>query len=337
MLVQKTTSKCEITEVEQSIPSCGEDDVLVKIIRVGICGSDMQIYHGLHPTAKFPLVQGHEGCGIVQRTGSNVEGFKAGDRVVIFPLNYCGRCYACRSGKHNLCINLSFVGVGQDGLFSEYVILSPHNLYKIPEDMDIDAAALVEPTAVGVAAAKRVHAGAGKNIIVLGAGPIGNLTAQVCHAFGANVLATDHSDEKLSLLSKSGIHTINTAFFSLDEKIESCFESGIADIIIDCVGTSSTLEQAINTSSNGSTILVVGNLKQPIMLQLPVLQRREVDLLGTFLYDEMAFDQSLKLLYNKSINIGGFITAHFSLSQLPAALSYIENNPANTIKVLIDF
>lgn len=159
------------------IPEVGDDQVLIEMKRVGICGSDIQVYHGRHKYMKFPVVQGHEGSGIICKTGRHVAGFTVGDRVTVQPQVFCGECAACKSGHYNVCQQLKVYGVNTNGMAVEYFLTEASKVLKIGDEMSFDEGALVEPAAVAVGAVRRSGNLQAKHVLVVGAGPIGNFVA----------------------------------------------------------------------------------------------------------------------------------------------------------------
>ena len=192
--------RIDLEDVE--IPSISADEVLLKIHAIGICGSDIQMYHGLHKYMTFPVVIGHEVAASIAEVGANVTDYKVGDLVTIEPQVFCGECYPCQIGRFNVCEHLKVMGVHQDGLACEYFAVKPMYLHPCPEGMSDNCMALVEPLAVGVGSVKRAGDVTGKNVVVVGAGTIGNLTAQAAKALGAaKVMITDVFDPLKSDMS----------------------------------------------------------------------------------------------------------------------------------------
>ncbi|HEY5466546.1 MAG TPA: alcohol dehydrogenase catalytic domain-containing protein, partial [Clostridia bacterium] len=207
MLQVKMPEAFKIEYLDLPVPEIGDDDVLVQMKRVGVCGSDIQIYHGKHKYMKFPVVQGHEGSGVIAKVGAKVSGFKIGDRVTIQPQVVCGECAPCRSGHSNVCKNLKVYGVHTAGMFTEYFPVPASKVLLLPDAMSFDEGSLVEPAAVATGAIRRCGDLTGQNIVVLGAGTIGNLVAQVAVASGAKkVLITDINQKRLDIAKKCGIH-----------------------------------------------------------------------------------------------------------------------------------
>ena len=178
MLQQVMTNPGEIIFREVPVPEVKENQVLVKIMNIGVCGSDIHVYHGKHPFTKYPVTQGHEVSGEITELGKNVTEFHVGQKVTIEPQVYCGHCYPCRHGKYNLCEELKVMGFQTTGAASEYFAVDASKVTPIPEDMSYEEGAMIEPLAVAVHDVKQIGDVAGMNSAVLGAGPIGNLVAQ---------------------------------------------------------------------------------------------------------------------------------------------------------------
>mgnify|MGYP000609482736 CR=1 FL=1 len=201
MLQQVMTNPGEITFREVPVPEVKDDQVLVKIRNIGICGSDIHVYHGKHPFTKYPVTQGHEVSGEIAEIGKNVSGFQIGQKVTIEPQVYCGHCYPCRHGKYNLCEELKVMGFQTTGTASEYFAVDASKVTPIPEDMSYEEGAMIEPLAVAVHGVKQMGDVKGMNITVIGAGPIGNLVAQTAKGMGAaKVMITDVSWRSLRWL-----------------------------------------------------------------------------------------------------------------------------------------
>lgn len=200
MLQQVMTAPKAITFQTVPVPKPQAGEVLVKIKRIGVCGSDIHVYHGTHPFTSYPVTQGHEVSGEIVGLGSGVTGFTVGQKVTIEPQVYCGTCYLCTHGKYNLCENLKVMGFQTTGTASEYVAVDASKVTLLPDSISYDEGAMIEPLAVTVHAARRFPELEGAKVAILGCGPIGILLAQACKALGAAaVLITDISDYRLEL------------------------------------------------------------------------------------------------------------------------------------------
>jgi len=322
---------------ELPIPEIADDEVLIAMKRVGVCGSDIQIYHGKHKYMTFPVVQGHEGSGVIAKVGAAVSGLKVGERVTIQPQVVCGQCAPCRSGHYNVCKNLKVYGVHTGGMFTEYFAAPASRVLVLPEAMSFDEGSLVEPAAVATGAIRRCGDLTGQNIVVLGAGTIGNLVAQVAVASGARkVLITDINQKRLDIAKNCGIHAcVNTRERALKDVIVEEFGDDEADVIIDCAGVKAIFTEALAAARCSSKLVVVANYKEPVEVELPLFQRREVDLLGIMMYVREDFERAIELMSSKAINTSLLISDYFDMRKVDDVYPYIDNNPDTIMKVVI--
>lgn len=325
-----------LEEVERPKPKPGR--VLIKVKYCGICGSDIHAYHGAHPFIKPPIVLGHEFSGTIEELGEDVKGLEIGQRVVVEPLLVCGRCLNCRLGHYNRCVTMKVIGAQTDGAFSEYLTVPAHRVISIPDEVSLKHGALVEPLAVAIHAVKRAGPIGGLNVVVLGAGPIGLLTASVAKKYGANeVLITDLSDYKLKVAESLGIdYTVNVKKEDLVKVVKNVFGSEGVDVVFECVGSNPvTIAQAIDIVRRGATIVVVGVFKEEIPVKVGFIQDRELELKGTAVYIFKDFLDAIELLRKREIAVERLISKVFSLKELKDAFNYIEENRDIIIKVLI--
>lgn len=326
-------------DIEKPIPAKGE--VLIKVKRMGICGSDIHAYHGQHPTIYLPVVQGHEFSGTVEALGEGVTGFEVGDFVTARPQYTCGECYHCRSGHENICHDLQVIGCNGKvpGAAQDYIPMREHLVFKLPKNMNYDDGAMVEPVAVAVAAVGTFTADMkGKNILVLGAGTIGNLVAQVAKAEGAKaVMITDVCDEKLEVAKQCGIdYTVNTMKEDLNEKAEEAFGKDGIDGALECVGIEATINQAIKVCRKRDDIIIVGIYSKDPAIRMIDVQEKELKLIGTLMYLEKDYHEAIRLISEKMIDLEPLKTKHFKLEEFEEAYEYIENHRNTSMKVLID-
>ncbi len=337
MLQVKMSEAFKVEYLELPVPEIAADEVLIAMKRVGVCGSDIQIYHGKHKYMKFPVVQGHEGAGIVARLGAQVTGLKIGDKVTVQPQVFCGQCAPCRSGHYNVCKNLKVYGVHTGGMFCEYFVAPASKVLRLPDTMSFDEGSLVEPVAVATGTIRRCGDLAGKNVAVLGAGTIGNLVAQVAVASGAKkVLVTDINEKRLDIARDCGIHAcVNTSEKKLKDVIVETFGDDEADIIIDCAGVKAIFNEAVAAARCSSKLVIVANYKEPVEIELPLLQRREVDMLGIMMYLREDFERAIELISSAAVQTKPLISDHFSLSEVEHVYPYIDGNPEKVMKVVI--
>lgn len=337
MIQQVMTNPKEIVFKQVDIPTAGDDDVLIKIKMIGICGSDIHVYHGLHPFTKYPVTQGHEVSGEVVEVGKNVKSVKPGDKVTIEPQVRCGKCYPCRHGKYNLCESLKVMGFQTTGAAAEYFKAPEINVTKLPDDMDYKKGAMIEPLAVAVHALSRVGYVNGLNISVIGAGPIGNLVAQTAKALGANVMLSDISDYRLTLGKETGIeHVYNTKNIDYNDALIDCFGPDKADVIYDCAGNDITMNSAIRSARKGSTIILVAVYAGMANVDLAVLNDHELDLNTTMMYRHEDYLKAIELVNDKKINLEALQSNVFPFKDYLKAYEFIDANRETSMKVLID-
>lgn len=338
MLQQVMTAPGEIEFREIPVPQPQEGQVLIKIKKIGVCGSDIHVYHGKHPFTTYPVTQGHEVSGEIADLGEGAAKFKIGQKVTIEPQVVCGKCYPCRHGQYNLCEALKVMGFQTTGTASEYFAVDETKVTLLPESMSFDEGAMIEPLAVAVHAVKRSGDINGKKIVVLGAGPIGNLVAQAAKGMGAeSVMITDVSDFRLELAKRCGVDfAVNTSAENFGFAMTEAFGSDKADIIYDCAGNDITMGQAIKYARKGSTIILVAVYAGIAKVDLAVLNDHELDLNTTMMYRHEDYVDAIKLVENKKILLEPLMSKTFAFKEYLAAYKYIDENRETSMKVLID-
>ena len=338
MIQQLMTAPKEITFREVDIPEPGPDQVLVKIKRIGVCGSDIHVFHGMHPYTKYPVTQGHEVSGKIVKLGQYVSNLQVGQRVTIEPQVFCGRCHPCLHGKYNLCENLKVMGFQTVGTASEYFAVDASKITPLPEGMSYNEGAMIEPLAVTVHAGKRFADMKGAKVAVLGAGPIGILLSQAVKALGAaEVMITDISEKRLELAKSVGAdYAINTAKEDFGEALVACFGPDKADVIYDCAGNDITMNSAIQNARKGSTIILVAVFAKMANVDLAKLNDSELDLNTSMMYRHEDYVDALRFVNEGKIQLKPLESAHFAFKDYQKAYEYIDANREMTMKGLID-
>jgi L-iditol 2-dehydrogenase len=326
----------EFREIEK--PELKSDQVMMRTRRIGVCGSDIHVYHGMHPYTGYPIVQGHEVSGLVAAVGEHVSGFSVGDKITFAPQVVCGACYPCRNGMYHICEDLKVMGFQTDGTAQEFFPLPSDIVFKLPEDMSLDHAAMIEPIAVAVHAVRKGGDVAGKKVLVLGAGTIGNLVAQVTKAFGAEaVMITDVKDYKLGKAAACGIDfPINTARTNLNQAILTHFGTNRADLILECVGVQDTITQAVNYARKGTSIVIVGVFGEKPVVDLGLVQDRELKLVGTLMYQNSDYEAAIDLVREGKMRLDELVTHRFGFEGYPDAYRTIEESDGEYMKVMIE-
>ena len=338
MLQQVMTAPKEIRFDRVPVPQAGPGQVLVKIKRIGICGSDIHVYHGLHPYTQYPVTQGHEVSGRIAALGHGVEGLQVGQKVTIEPQVFCGKCYPCTHGKYNLCESLRVMGFQTTGTASEYFAVDQSKITPLPDEMSFDEGAMIEPLAVTVHAAKRAGDVAGLRVCVLGCGPIGILLVQSLKALGAaQVLATDVSDFRLELAKRCGADVVvNTKGADFGQAMVDAFGPDKADIIYDCAGNDITMDQAIQNARKGSVIILVAVYAGLAHCDLAKLNDSELDLNTTMMYRHEDYVDAIRLVREGKIQLKPLMTRHFPFQEYLSAYQYIDSSRETTMKVIVD-
>ncbi len=334
--IMTSPGKIEFRNIARPQPA--DDEILIKIERIGVCGSDIHVYHGLHPYTSYPVVQGHEVGGVVASFGRAVSGFKAGDKVVFMPQVTCGVCYPCRHGMYHICDNLKVMGFQTGGAAQEYFPVKSGMVLKLPDQLSLDQAALIEPVSVGTHVLSRAGKVDGLNVLVLGAGTIGNLAAQVAGASGAKkVLITDVNEYKLDKARQCGLkHTVNPLKEDLGQAILTAFGPDRADLIVECVGVQDTITQAISNARKGTPIVVVGVFGKKPEVDLGLVQDHELSLVGTLMYQKKDYERAIELVANGKICLDQMVTHRFAFKDYLQAYQAIEDSHGNYLKVMID-
>jgi L-iditol 2-dehydrogenase len=330
-----------ITVEETSVPVPGDDELLIRVKAVGICGSDVHLFaHGslgpyvVHP----PYILGHEASGEVAAVGKNVESFKPGDKIAMEPGVPCGKCEHCRSGAYNLCLEVVFWAAPPvPGVLAEYITHKAEFCFPIASSVPFATASLAEPLSVGVYAAQRAVAGPGKTVAVLGLGPIGQITLQALKSFGVTELfGSDVLDNRVQTASNLGCKSaINSGKSDIHEEAQKFNRGKGFDIVIETAGAIPTLKQAVHLSKNGGMIVLVGNPpeEEPAFPIMEVVQR-EITITGSFRYAN-TYPTVVDILASNK-NLPALISHKFPLSKTQEAFELVRDRRNECMKVVVE-
>ena len=331
------TAPGKIEYINVPVPGVKQDQIKLKMKRIGVCGSDIHVNHGKHPYTSYPVVQGHEVSAQVVEIGSGVTNVRVGDKVTVQPQVVCGQCYPCTHGMYNDCEVLKVMGFQTTGMASEYFVTEADKALKLPVGMSWDHGAMIEPLAVAVHAVRRYGDVGGKNVIVLGGGPIGNLVSQTCKAMGARrVLLSEISKYRLKTAEKCSIKTVNPQRDDLLTTIETYLGKDRADLIFECVGINTTMNQAIQYARKGSTIVVVGVFADYGTINMGYVQDHELTLIGSAMYRVEDYIKAIKLVTEGSIELDALITHRVPFLEYEKAYQIIDEQKDKSMKVIID-
>ncbi len=308
----------EFIEKEVEVPEVGPEQVLIEPEIFGICGSDVHSYTGHHPFVDPPIVLGHEYSGIVKEIGEDVDNLEEGQRVTSEIVINCGVCHSCRDGRYQICENGRYLGnVGWNGAMAEYLVMYADKVHKIPDELSPRQGAMVEPAAVGIHAVRRSNFQVGDTALVLGAGVIGNLTAQALMAAGASrVVITDVIEERVEKAKKTCCgEALNTDEIDLQNWIKDNLGRENLNIIFDCVGIEQTLDTAISLARKGSQIIMVGVPPTEISVNMAFVQDRELEIIGSLQYIDKDYIRAIKFLKNEQLTVEPLITHVLPMSE----------------------
>lgn len=328
----------EFREVEAPKASdLKEHQVLLNIKRIGICGSEIHSYHGCHPATFYPVVQGHEYSAVVVATGTAVTICKAGDVVTARPQLACGKCKPCQRGEYNICEELRVQAFQANGAAQDFFVVDDDRVVVLPEGMSLDYGAMIEPVAVAAHATMRGGDLKGKNVVVSGAGTIGNLVAQFAKARGAKrVLITDVSDFRLEIARKCGIvDTLNVAKTPLKEGAKRLFGDEDFQAAFEVAGVESSIRSLMECIEKGSTIVVVAVFGKDPSLDMFYLGEHELKVNGTMMYRHEDYLTAIDQVCSGAIRLEPLISNHFPFEQYDKAYKFIDENSATSMKIII--
>jgi L-iditol 2-dehydrogenase len=310
----------EVNIVTKAVPPLGRNDVLIDVEACGVCGTDVHIVEGTS-RSNPPVVLGHEYCGIVEDVGPGVKGLQAGQRVAVDPNIFCGTCYYCHRGLVHLCSNLRALGVDIDGGMAERCVVPATQVYRVPDGMRADVAALVEPVSCGVHGIDLAGIQAGDTVVVIGGGTMGLVMAQLARASGAaGVIVVEPLEQKREIAKQRGVdHVLDPATDDVPAAIRDLTDVG-ADLVIECVGKPETVQLSMELARRGATVEIFGVC--PIGATMPLepnmVYFKELRIVGSYI-NPHTFDRALSLLASGAVSTEGFSIERFPLEGVEEA------------------
>jgi len=307
----------ELREVER--PKVGPGEALIKVAYAGICGTDLSVYVGKHPRAKPPLIMCHEFAGTI--TQADGDAFPKGTRVVVNPLLSCGTCYPCTHGMPHLCEKLGLLGIDRAGGFAEYVLAPLHTIRPLPPSLPMVKAALIEPLAVGCHAVRASNLRVGDVTAVLGAGPIGVMTAQVARLAGARrIFISELAPKRLSIAKELGFDVINAKEQSIVQAVKDATDGVGVPVAFETAGAQPTINDVRKVVRISGQILQVGMPKTPPTIDLVALTYAEITIRPTRVYREEDFAAAIALAASGKVDLSTPVTHILPLEELDNAM-----------------
>lgn len=317
-------------------PVAGPDDVVVTVAAVGICGSDVHGFMGTTGRRIPPIVMGHEFSGTITAVGEQVTGRQVGDRVVVQPLLTCGVCANCRVGLPNICLNRRGIGMNVDGAYAEAVRVPERLLYTLPPDLTWEQGALVEPLAVALHAVNLTPLALGDTVAIIGAGPIGLLTALAARLKGAGtIVMTDLSPHRLELARRLGVDVpINAADQDPVEVVRERTGGAGAHAVIEAVGVGAAVKQSLALVRTGGHVTWIGNSQPEVPVLMQEVVTRELTIRGVYGYNE-EFGRAIELLRSGRIDVRPLIERVESLEDGPQLVHGLAKGDLDAVKVIL--
>lgn len=318
------------------VPQPKEDEVLIKVKSVGICGSDLPIFKGIR-LVDYPLIPGHEFSGIIIETGNRVGTFKKGDRVVAGLVVNCGKCIYCKQGLESLCDNIYEIGIHVDGAFAEYVIAPEKTLHKLPENMNFNQGASIDPIASAYRPVRKANITSDDVVAIFGPGPIGLYALQIVRTEGAKkviVVGAHGDEERLDLAQELGADlVINTESEDPVEKIKDYTNGEMADVIIEATGVPVVVDTCLRSLRKNGRLSLAGIFHQPTSIFLGPIVRREFNIKGSICYTWKDFQECIELVFSGRVKTESIITHEFPLTEMAKALELAYNR--KSIKIIL--
>ncbi|GHI03523.1 Zn-dependent alcohol dehydrogenase [Streptomyces cellostaticus] len=314
----------------------GPGEVELAPAYVGICGTDLHIFHGdMDARVQTPAVLGHEMSGRVVRVGPGVEGWRPGDAVTVMPLRWDDTCPACLSGHQHICQHLDFIGIDSPGAMQQRWTVPAATLIRLPDSLALDRAALVEPTAVAVHDVGRAKVAEGEKVVVVGGGPVGVLIALVARATGAEVRVVEPSAHRRLLAEELGLTVWDPAADDIGALVGEWTQDAGADVAFEVSGAAGGVDTAVDVLGVRGRLCLVAIHPRPREVNLHRFFWRELTLVGARLYDRGDFERAVTLVADGTIPAERLISKVVPLTQAPAAFEALEGG-GDVMKILVD-
>lgn len=316
-------------------PLRGDDEVLLRVMRVGVCGTDLHIFTGNQPYLSYPRVMGHELSGLVEDApaGSHLA---PGDPVYVMPYLSCGDCVACRQGKTNCCVNIQVLGVHRDGAFTEYLSVPQRFVHKA-EGVTLDQAAMVEFLAIGAHAARRADVHPGQRVLVVGAGPIGMAAMIFCGLRGAQVTALDTRRDRLDFCAAHLQAAACVQVAEDDEQQLAALTGGeFFDVVFDATGNPKAMERGFRLVAHGGTYVLISVVGATISFADPEFHKRETTLLGSRNATTEDFETVLAAMRAGQIPDAALNTHRLRLAEVPDGFKSLLDPARGVVKAIVE-
>ncbi len=325
--------------IDMEMPHVDEkNNVLVKMKAVGLCGSDVGIYHGTNAAATYPRVFGHEIVGEVIETATTAKKVKVGDRVIIVQVTACGHCYACRKGRPNVCQHLAVRGVHADGGMREYIAVADTDCYLLPEGLRNEDAVLIEPTTIAIQACSRAQIEAEDEVLILGVGALGTRMLSIAKLSGARIIVADMVEEKLKEALAAGADAaVNIAKEDIVARMKELTRDGYGPTLsIDCACAKTSLATLLEVTGNAGRVITMGFSVDPTEVTQFKITSKELDVRGSRLQNRK-FQQAIDLVKEKKVDLDHKISHTFHFTEAQKAFDFNDTHDPSIRKIVFTF
>ncbi|MEN9407433.1 MAG: hypothetical protein RLZZ455_649 [Candidatus Parcubacteria bacterium] len=328
--------KQDLRIVELPQPTIAEHEVLMKVKKVGICGTDLHIYNGGTPVTT-PLVPGHEFVGDIVAVGSKVTNISVGQRAVSEHVVRCGECSYCLQGKPNLCKTPSVIGLHRQGALAEYIALPAQLVFPLPDELSYDEGVLVEPLSIAVYAVRKAGINVGDRIAVVGQGPIGLLVDFVAKASGGTLFGFDKHQNRLAFAREQGYiykdYSIESSQFL--EHFKKDADDG-ADVVFEVVGSEMSAKLAFDLARPGGKVIILGIFQHDVMINMMAIVRKELQVMGSWTC-VFSFEETMLLMKSQKLSTEKLITHRYPFADAVKAFQEASTDKSGRIKTVIEF
>lgn len=337
----------DIRVEDREIPAPAPKEVQIKVVKAGICGSDLHEWWAgpiftpvevPHPLSgkKAPLTSGHEFSGTIAAVGSNVRGFQVGDRVTANSVTWCGECDSCKKGWYSLCKKAAYLGFMRDGAFAELINVPSESVFKLPDNIPFEWGAMVEPFAVAIHAHRRGRTAIGENVVVIGAGTIGLMTIQAAKVAGAaNIFAVEISEKRREAAEAQGAIVLDSPKDAVVETILCKTGGHGADVVLEVVGQQETVDLALSVARTKGRVVIIGIFEDSIKIDWNKIVMNELEVLG-HMNNGGEFPQVIELMLKGLLRPAEFVTGRIGLSEVVEKGYKQLVKDKSHIKILVD-
>ena len=320
------------------VPELKDNQILITTRKVGICGSEITAYRGIHKYRIPPVILGHEMTGAVSAIGKNVERFKVGDRVAVKPHTFCGKCLNCLRGEQNICREKKVLGSQEwPGAFGAFVVSPEYLVHPLPDTIGDDEAALLDPLCIGIRAVRMAGIQAGDRAAIIGAGSIGLSTLLIARAGGVESYVTDVKRTNLDIARTLGAgDTFNVAQAEEARRLDELASDLPPDVVFIAAGSESEISRALRMVRRGGRVIVIAHFHQPhIPVDMFTLMTQEKKVEGSLTYTGLDLDRGIRMLAQGQVNVRPLISEQRHLEEIQSCFERLAASEEGLIKILL--